>query len=308
MNTSDVTNLILILVCYGLLLSYNHYLIQSGLVKRNFEQYKCNPAFIPFAQHYGYDPQKLMYQCIQDIQTEEMPKHLEPVTKSINNLENKANTSSDETAKTQKDMGGLRSDMLENAKKIFGAFNNIIIEFQKLIQIIKTWAAKMIAMMSVLLYFFEGTMVYTLPSAGNSPLGQVMVGLCFHPDTKMKLNNGTYVKMKDIEIGQKIKNGSVVCATMKIKNFDGDGNTLEGFYKLPNGEDNESIYVTGSHLVFDNSQKTFVQVKDYKDAVPCDIQSKWFTCLITSDHLMVVGKNVFHDWEDNNGSVSKNLV
>ena len=89
MNTSDVTNLILILVCYGLLLSYNHYLIQSGLVKRNFEQYKCNPAFIPFAQHYGYDPQKLMYQCIQDIQTEEMPKHLEPVTKSINNLENK---------------------------------------------------------------------------------------------------------------------------------------------------------------------------------------------------------------------------
>ena len=308
MSNSDTINVILIIICYALLLAYNHYLMQSGLIKMNWEEYKCNPAFIPFAKHYGYDPQKLMYECIHDIQNEAMPQHLAAINNELNDLESKANKASEDAGKASKDATEAKASIFSKAREIFSAFNNIIIEFQKLIQVIKTWASKMIALITTFLYFFDATMTYTLPSAGNSPLGQVAIGLCFHPETKMKLNDGSIVKMKDIEIGQTIKNGSMVCSTMKIKNFDNEGNIIEGLYEIPNGEDSEPIYVTGSHLIYDNQQKKFIQVKDHKDAKRADRHTTWFTCLITSDHLMVIGKNVFHDWEDNNGSKSKSLV
>ena len=35
--------------------------------------------------------------------------------------------------------------------------------------------------------------------------------------------------------------------------------------------------------------------------------SRYYRVLITSDHSIPIGEWIFHDWEDNNGSPSKNL-
>ena len=38
-----------------------------------------------------------------------------------------------------------------------------------------------------------------------------------------------------------------------------------------------------------------------------DTKHETLCCLITSDHTIPIGKHIFHDWEDNNGSPAKNL-
>ena len=109
---------------------------------------------------------------------------------------------------------------------------------------------------------------------------------CFSPETPVTLSNGEIRCMKDLELGDVLVNGSIVNATMQIRN------DSDPYYKLP-GE----ILVTGSHYVKDGD--TFKQVKNVEKVERTDIVDKIVYCLVTSDHKIPVGDYVFWDWEDN---------
>ena len=49
----------------------------------------------------------------------------------------------------------------------------------------------------------------------------------------------------------------------------------------------------------------YIHVKDHPKSVKSSTNSQMFICLITSDHTIPLGNYIFHDWEDNNGSPSK---
>ena len=109
---------------------------------------------------------------------------------------------------------------------------------------------------------------------------------CFSPETSIKLQNGDEVAMKDLKLGDVLVNGSVVKATMKIKNDN------DPYYKLPG-----SIHVTGSHYIKDGDK--YVQVKDFPGAELTTQTDPVVSCLVTDDHKIPVGDFIFWDWEDN---------
>ena len=117
---------------------------------------------------------------------------------------------------------------------------------------------------------------------------------CFLPTTKIQLVNDDIVEMQYVNPGDILKSGSVVRAVMKVNNREN-----QSFYKFSNGVDETPVYVTGSHTVMDNNGN-FIPVKDHPDAILDESveQPKFFSCLITSDHKIQIGKNVFWDWED----------
>jgi len=98
--------------------------------------------------------------------------------------------------------------------------------------------------------------------------------------------------MQDLNLGDILENGSVVEAVMKIDN---KRNPVPLY--LIKGEERD-IYVTGSHLVFNSKTDEFCQVEDYFKACLSDKSVDWFSCLITSDHKIQIGDEVFWDWED----------
>ena len=124
---------------------------------------------------------------------------------------------------------------------------------------------------------------------------------CFHPDTLIKTYDGDILKMTDLKSGMKLKNGQIVYATMNIHNLDENNKYNETLYNISDGENNKSILVSGSHLIFDSSTKNFVQIKDYSNCEKSNINSDKLVCLITSDHTIPLGIHIFHDWEDNHG-------
>jgi len=134
--------------------------------------------------------------------------------------------------------------------------------------------------------------------------------MCFDPDTKIQLDTGELIAMKDVKLGAKLKNGSTVQSVMKINNLDENNNIINKMYKLEKGEKNEPIYVTGSHLIYDSTIQEFVEVSNYRGTNPATESNKEcpeLACLITSDHIIPIGDEIFHDWEDNNGSKSRNI-
>ena len=131
--------------------------------------------------------------------------------------------------------------------------------------------------------------------------------LCFHPETLVKNNNGKTIPIKNIKVGSFLKNGQKVLGTMILNNLTDDNSYNEDLYSLVNGEKGENILVSGSHLIYDKTINNYIKVKDFSGSVISYINSETLICLITTDHTIPLGDYIFHDWEDNNGSPSKNL-
>ena len=150
--------------------------------------------------------------------------------------------------------------------------------------------------MTTLMYVIDGS-VLTMKSAWNGPPGQLVkaLGKCFYPHTIVKLQNGVTKEMKDIDLGDILENGAVVESVLKIDNKK-EQNPLYVIYK--GGVNKENIYVTGSHLVFDKNNNKYVKVCDYSKAVKSIVETDWFSCLITSNHTIPIGSELFWDWED----------
>jgi hypothetical protein len=172
----------------------------------------------------------------------------------------------------------------------------LIIEFQRITIGIKDLIGKTVGIMVGLMYIMDGS-VKTMNSTWNGPPGQLVrtLGKCFHPDTNVLLQNGNIKAMKDISLGDILEDGSIVETVMKIDNK----REPEPLYVIKSaGVDNADIYVTGSHLVYDNNQKKFIRVENYLNAQTTSIKVDWFSCLITSNHRIKLGQEMFWDWED----------
>ncbi len=96
---------------------------------------------------------------------------------------------------------------------------------------------------------------------------------------------------------------------MQISNINEAGKQNEQMYRIKRKTgDLDDIIVSGSHLVYDGEEaKQFIHVKYHASAEPVDMKCETLTCLITTNHVIPIGGYLFHDWEDNNGSQSKNV-
>jgi hypothetical protein len=131
-------------------------------------------------------------------------------------------------------------------------------------------------------------------STWKGPPGQLVkaIGSCFHPETKIKVKGGEIFAMKDLPLGVELEDGGKVFSVLKVDNPNKDP-----LYKINN--DLEPIYVTGEHFILDPTTNNFIQVKDYKDAeLQTVVHSDWFSCLITTNRRIPIGKHIFWDWED----------
>jgi len=256
-------------------------------IKANWAQNRCNPIYLPLSDNIEQD----FTYCIQSMQKNYMGFLLEPIHYLLSGISNLGGDLGESLNNARNMLGNLRSQITSVFQNLFGVFMNLIVEFQKITLSIKDLIGKIIGTMVALMYILEGS-VDTANASWNGPPGQMIRGLqnaCFHPETRVPLANKTIKMMKDLDLGDILENNSRVDAVMKIDNL-----KKEDFYKLPG-----DIYVTGSHMILDKSSNKYIPVKEFKDAIKQDeIKSEWFSCLITSNHLITIGEYVFWDWED----------
>ena len=275
-------------------------------IKDNWPLYRCSPTVIPFAGFFGHDTGKNFSYCIQNIQSSYMGELLKPVYYGLSSISKVSSTLGNSTQAIRAEFDQIRNFATSIITSIMGVFLNILIVIQKTIITLKDTLAKTLGIVATILFTLS-TLVSTTQSIIYGPPGQLVLALCFHPNTLVKTLNNKIIKMKNIRSGDRLKNGQIVHVTMNINNLDENGEYKENLYIIRNGENNKNIYVSGSHLIFDKEKREFLQVKNYKNAKPSNKKSKKLICFITSNHLIPLGNNIFHDWEDNNGTPSKNL-
>lgn len=307
MKTSDLTLSIVIIIIFILLYVFSFFVVGLSQIKDNWPLYRCNPLIMPFAGSFGYDPKVNFAYCIKSMQTTFMEPILKPLNFNMSSLGDIASGLTKNLADNRVMTNFMRGSVINSFTSIFNIVQNAIVEVQRVFINMKDLIGKLIGIMVSVLYILSGS-IMTMNSAWSGPPGQLVRALCFHPETKVKLQNGEILQFKDIPLNSILANGTKVYALMQISNLAEDGSFIEKLYRIKNDVDVDSdILVSGSHLVYDPSNKYFVHVKDLSEAIQSDINCDTLHCLITSDHTIPIGQWIFHDWEDNNGSMSKKI-
>ena len=119
---------------------------------------------------------------------------------------------------------------------------------------------------------------------------------CFAGDTLIPLyKSGEEKPIKDIQIGDQLKNGGKVTATIQFAAAE------QNIYSL-NG-----VHVTGEHRVFHPSLD-WIKVKDHPDSVYMPIFNEPYVyCLNTDDKVFYIADTIFSDWDDIDTKVLGNL-
>lgn len=293
MKTSDIILSIIIIFIFVGVYAFNIFTVGIEKIKKNWPQYRCNPTIMPFASMFGENPVQNFTYCIQNMQTSYMKILLQPtnymfslITNSLGGLVNTLNI-------FRQKIAILTSNISNVIQSIFGVFINILVQFQYLLIKIKDTIGKLLGIAVTTIYMVDST-VQTGQSVWNGPVGGTIRFICFHPETEMKLSDGTSKNMKDIEIGDILHNNKKVTATMKIKPNDNNP-----YYRIFSKELDKYIYVTGMHTMMCPDTNKYIYVKDYKESeFAGNTKTEFMNCIVTEDHLINIGEYTFWDWED----------
>ena len=107
---------------------------------------------------------------------------------------------------------------------------------------------------------------------------------CFDEFTSIPLLDGTKKQIKDVQVGDKLENGSYVTAKLTVTSAN------MKIYQLNN------ITVSESHLV--NYKDKWIRVSEHPEAVLIDYCKPFLYCLNTSNKIIELNGLQFSDWDE----------
>lgn len=297
MNIKDWIYFVIILFTFFFMHIGNVMINQLVDTKINWGKHKCNPVTILFAGLFGGNAKENMNECIREEQVKNMKNSLSGFTQGLskvtqyvsNNIKNIANT------RFKLKMMGLAN--ITNFLNIGKQFNAVSFQAQIIMAKLQDTFNKLMGIASGFLYMVDAGHM-TVKSLDNGPLGNTFRYLedqvaCFHPETIVELYGGVVKQMQHIQVGDRLKSGKIVVATMIIKG--NTNNRSNPYYELFSQQLQTSIYVTGTHHILYNEKD--ITINNHPDAKKVDLVSDTFSCLITENHLIPIGEHQFMDWE-----------
>ena len=293
MNFTQITLAITILAIFGTLAATSIFLTSMKKIQKDWPTYRCNPAIMPFAGALGHDVMSNFTQCIGQAQQGMMGYYTAGSNyagKLGGDVMGGMTSTVNDFRKVQASMGSGISGITGD---IFGVFNNVMIQFQRLIIDTRDLLKKTMGAMTAIVYTLMTTVHLGESIVAGPFMGVINVLGCFHPGTPIRLESGEVVKMVNVDLGTILENGSTVVAVMRIR-----GNPKNPYYKIHSKTLGADILVTADHKIRDPDSGRFIAVKDCKHATVTEQCGNTLSCLVTDDHLIPVGEFTFWDWED----------
>ena len=196
--------------------------------------------------------------------------------------------------------------MLAGIYMLIGTYQTLTASFGAIIQIITTILMSIASIMMILFFIpfglgipfaipllvifimvlVPGIMVYIIQVMVLKKWVNPLPGIpsCFIGDTDLTLNDGSKIKIKDIDVGMVLQNNNIVTAKMKLANID------ETVYCL-NG-----IYCTGEHVLKYNN--SWIKMKEHPQSITTDLHDEYLYCINTSKKVIHIENEIFGDWDE----------
>ena len=159
MGLGDLGNVVIILIIFMFLHLMIALSIGISTVKNNWDEYKCNPAVMPFADIFGHDTQENYNECIKNVQVDFMSSFLEPIFGSLEIFASMGNNFLETFDEIK--LFGLSVD--ENTSTIFNTLTNKIKnmgnELSKMYIVIIDTFGNLFSVITVIYYMIQGGMI-----------------------------------------------------------------------------------------------------------------------------------------------------
>ncbi len=291
------------------------YILQSTLIKYlkrdyadEFSKHKDNPLSILFASQAGSSSNEVFNTIVTDKSEgvfSEYMSFLKPVFDIFNKLFGNLGASLNILRNT---LSPMRNYFASVAAVYYKHIENFTIGLFYSMHKFRTLMNRTLSGFSLMYHTVEHTK-NTLSSVAHSSqmkrifnFGQDVIdvgdavlglGLCFEENTLLKLKSGKFVKIRDINLGDILEDGSIVIEKHHFLN-------TEELYKY-NG-----VYVTGSHIV--NEKDEWKTVKNSKNGIKTTICPKYVYCISTDTARILINKTEFRDFNESVNEFLNNTV
>lgn len=156
MKFKDILLAITILLTFQLCYFISYIISSYSEIKNNWVKYRCDPVVMPFASFFGHDTGKNFATCIGSLQSSNMAHFMGPMNAS----HSMSIANSKQTASAQDSFRSLQSKT-RNATglqfvNIFGIFNNLIIQMQKITLTLRDLMLKILGTLTVIMHMISG--------------------------------------------------------------------------------------------------------------------------------------------------------
>lgn len=159
MGLGDLGNVVIILIIFMFLHLIIALSIGISTIKNNWDEYKCNPSIMPFADIFGYDTKENYEECVKSTQINFMSSFLDPIFGSLNIFADMGNnflTTFDEIK-----LFGLNTE--GNISEIFGLLQGKIMnmgnELSKMYIVIIDTFGNLFSVITVIYYMIQGGII-----------------------------------------------------------------------------------------------------------------------------------------------------
>lgn len=286
--------IILIIIVFMIIAGIFVLINSRSYIRKNWSYYKCNPIILPFASFFGKDTNNNLSECLKIRTGSMMKKFLEPMNFSVKIINKIFKGFGKSINDIRKVINKIRMFFAWIVKDIMKRFQDSAATLQFFFAKLKDIFAKVYAIFIVVGYMMF-TAYMTFMALWNGPIGWTARMLCFDGDTDIILNDNAIVKIKNLKINQKLKDGSKIIAKLKFK-----------YSKDTDMYSYKNIIVSGDHRVMENGIKN--KISDLNNINKIEYNKEFIYCLITDTNKIIINNVEFLDFIETNDYYINNIT
>jgi hypothetical protein len=273
--TSALIKFIILTVILVIALIFMFTLGNLNEIRKNFPRYRCNPLFIPFASNFGYDTKDNFNFCLSTIFDSKAAEIFGPIYQLLAGFINLTKIIVDVALGIRKLFSNFLlgvNHFVQNVRdRIQQLLFNIRISFMRMQHLMARVYGTMYAVI------WMGTSAITAGfNISDNSLVQFLFEFCFDPETPLQLADGSYIPIKDAQIGMNVAGGGKVTSVFE---FDGSRTPM---VKIDN------VVLSSEHYVKYTSLNHWIPAKEHPNA-QCVPSIPRLICLNVSNHIFNVG-------------------
>ena len=249
-------------------------------VAENFPRYRCNPAFMPFAANFGYDPKENFNYCVNTVLQKQAAEYFGPIYGLLGGFTDIVRLIVDVTLGIRKLFSnfllGINGFIGNVRDRIQGLLFQIRLSFMKLNNLMGRVYGTMYSVV------WMGTAAMTAGfNIADNDLVNFLFEFCFDPETPIRMADGTWKAIRTVVVGDKLApvHGKTPVVTSTFR-FVGDRTPMVIL---------DGVKLSAEHYVL-GAAGTWMPAHAHPRAVPVDSIPE-LVCLNVSDHVFSVGRS-----------------
>ena len=285
-----ITTLIFILALVG-----SSKLLDVQVVKDNWEKYRCRPDVMIMADYYGHNSGDNLNFCLKNGFDKRAKEAIGPFYSYLGSFVQILMT----MLNSLNSIRMIFATIVGSATQIFSEFSEriqaLFYRFQMSAIRMKMLMGRVFATMYAIIFMGMAGLKAT-QNFGNTFLFKFLDTFCFDPDTSIALKSGKVVPIKEVKIGDVLKDCQRVTATFQ---FAADGQRMVKLGGGGGGGGKSQILVSTNHYILHN---TWIPSEEHPDAKPAADWSggveRPLICLNTDTHTIPIGEYTFRDYDE----------